>query len=157
MEFLNNNMIAFWFSLGFLLLAIEILAFGFASGVLLFGSLGALITGALMWANLVPATWLVGVACFAIASVVATLVLWIPMKKMQSGSQLGNDRSSDLIGHSFRLDSAITRANPGKTRYSGVDWRVEISDESPDDEIPSAANVEVVSVDAGKFSVKRLS
>lgn len=157
MEFLDNNITAFWFALGFLLLAIEILAFGFGSGVLLFGSVGALITGALLWAGVLPATWLAAIACFAIASVIATAVLWVPFKKMQSGAELGNDKSSDLIGHSFRLDSAITRGAPGQTRYSGIDWRVEISSDSADEEIPAAAEVQVVGVDAGKFYVKRIS
>ena len=49
MEIITENLAGFWFALGFVLMAIEILAFAFGSGVLLFGSLGALLTGALVY------------------------------------------------------------------------------------------------------------
>lgn len=155
-EFINNNLTAFWFALGFLLLTIEILAFGLGSGVLLFGSVGALATGALMWFGLLTPSWVAGIAAFAVASAIATALLWYPLKKMQQGPELGNDRSSDLIGHSFRLDTDITRVSSGKTRYSGVDWRVEISEESARESLDAGSRVGVVAVNAGIFYVEPL-
>jgi len=150
---LSSNQATFWFSLGFLLLVMDILAFGMASGVLLFSSVGALITGALLWFGIIPSTWVYSIASFAISSTVATFALWMPLKAMQSGAKLGNDRSSDLIGHQFRVDSNISRTEDGKHRYSGMDWRVRISEDSNEDSIASGSRVRVAGVDAGIFYV----
>ena len=153
-EYFNNHMASFWFFIGFLLLAIEVVAFGFATGLLLFGSIGALVTGALMWLGFIPATWWVGIAAFTLSSVAAAVVLWKPLQRMQSGAKLGEDRSSDLIGHEFRLDQMVTPTSPGKTRYSGVDWRVELSDDSAVLEpIEQGKKVRVSRVGAGVFFV----
>lgn len=154
-ELINNNLSGFWFTLGFVLLAIEILAFAFGTGVLLFGGIGALITGALMATGVVPATWLAGVACFSIASVVTALLLWWPLKKLQSGAELGQDRSSDLIGHTFYLDTDLTPRQPSQTRYSGVDWKVLLADASEEDFLGSGTKVTVTAVNAGIFQVQR--
>ena len=148
-----SNPASVWFVIGFGLLAIEIVAFGLGSGVLLFGSVGALITGALLWFGVIPNSWLVSVGCFAIASAVATAVLWVPLKKMQSGAELGNDKSSDLIGFQFRLSGDITHAAHGSHRYSGVEWRVSIGEDSPVSEISAGSRVKVSGVDAGVFYV----
>jgi len=150
---LMNNQASLWFTLGFLLLAIEILAFGFGSGVLLFGSLGALITGALLWFGVIPSEWIFSVASFALAAVASTAILWKPLQSMQSGAKLGNDRSSDLIGHKFRLSSDVTRTVESKHRYSGIEWRVKISEDSNDDTIAEGSRVRVAKVDAGIFHV----
>jgi len=83
-ESIVGNQANIWFALGFALLAIEVVAFGFGSGVLLFGSLGALITGALLWFGVIPSSWIYSIACFAIASAAATAILWVPLKKMQA-------------------------------------------------------------------------
>ena len=148
-----SNPASVWFVIGFALLAIEIVAFGLGSGVLLFGSIGALITGALLWFGVVPSSWLVSVGCFAIASAIATAILWVPLKKMQSGAELGNDQSSDLIGFQFRLGGDITHAVPGSHRYSGVEWRVKISDHTSESTIAAGSRVKVAGVDAGVFYV----
>lgn len=150
---ISENLPAFWFLLGFLLLAVEILAFGFSSGVLLFGSVGALITGALMWAGWLPANWLFGIAAFAVASAASAALLWFPLKRMQSGAELGQDRSSDLIGHTFRLDSSLSHTQQASTRYSGITWRVELSDASTRQEVAAGERVRVDSLGAGYFRV----
>lgn len=142
-----------WFIIGFALLAIEILIFGFASGVLLFGGIGALITGAILWFDVIDVNWIVSIGVFAVASAVATLLLWFPFKKMQGGTELGNDKSSDLIGYQFRVKSDVTHTVPGSHRYSGVQWRVEISDESTQDRIAAGSRVKVAGVDPGVFHV----
>ena len=153
MDIILNNLSGFWFALGFLLLAIEILAFGFGSGVLLFGSIGALITGALLYFNILNADWLISIASFGLATGAAALLLWAPFKKLQSGAKLGNDRSSDLIGHTFNLTSGLTRTDTATTRYSGVEWRVELSESALQDSIESGSRVRVTSVNAGVFFV----
>ena len=148
-----NNPANVWFVIGFALLAIEILAFGLGSGVLLFGSIGALITGALLWFGVLENNWIYSVACFAIASALVTIALWVPFKKLQSGAELGDDRSSDLIGYQFRASSDLTRMVEGKHRYSGIDWRVCISEDTDNDSISQGSRVRVAGVDAGVFYV----
>ncbi len=149
----TSNPANVWFIIGFTLLAIEIVAFGLGSGVLLFGSIGALVTGGLLWFGVIPSNWIVSVACFAIASAVATAVLWVPLKKLQSGAELGNDRSSDFIGHQFRVKSDVTHLAEGSERYSGVDWKVRISDDTDVSSITAGSRVKVAGIDPGVFYV----
>ncbi len=153
-EYFNANQDAFWFSAGFLLLAIEAFAFGFTSGVVLFAGIGGLITGGLMWGGIVPQTWFAGFATFGVSSGISAALLWRPLLKLQNDDVPEKDNSSDLVGHAFRLEQAINYTSPGKVHFSGVDWRVEIDDEKTTDrEINAGERVIVTSVDAGLFRV----
>ncbi len=153
MDALFSNQATLWLALGFLLLAIEAIAFGFASGLLLFGSLGAIVTGALIWFTLVPNNFIAAVACFAISTTLITLILWKPLKRLQSGAELGHDRSSDLIGHSFILSSDIHQNLPGNQKYSGINWRVQPAEELAEKSITAGTRVNVTAVSVGVFFV----
>ena len=153
MEIITENLAGFWFALGFVLMAIEILAFAFGSGVLLFGSLGALLTGALVYFGVLPDNWLVSIGSFALASAASALVLWAPLKRMQSGSELGENRSSDLIGHTFVLSEDLAVNKFASTRYSGIDWRVELDSQESAQTLSSGTRVRVAAVNAGVFYV----
>lgn len=153
LDFLNNNYASFWFIVGFSLLALEIVAFGLATGILLFGSIGALITGAVFWFGILPGSWLTGVAIFTVSSALSALLLWKPFKNMQSSSELGSDRSSDLIGYEFRTDQDISYGSPGQIKYSGITWRVELDDSATVEHIDKGQKVRVNRVSAGVFSV----
>lgn len=157
MENLLSNQATLWLSIGFILLAIELLVFGFASGVLLFGSLGALATGALLWFEIIPGNAVSGVASFTVTTSIITALLWIPLRKMQSGAKLGNDRSSDLIGHTFTLSSDISRTEHGSHKYSGISWRVEPDKEFKATAIDAGTEVTVTAVSVGVFFVKPLA
>ena len=156
-EYFETNQPAFWFTVGFALLAIETLAFGFATGLLLFAGIGGLVTGGLMWAELVPHTWLSGMATFGISSGLSAVLLWKPLLKLQNPGPPAKDNSSDLVGHEFRVEQEITRQAPGKTRYSGIEWRVELADDATTDIIESGQKVAVSSVDVGVMRVKPIS
>ena len=153
-EYFDANQHAFWFTLGFALLVVEALVFGFTSGVVMFTGVGALITGGLLWSGVLPATWLYGIASFGLCSSVSAALLWRPLLKFQNFDVPEKDNSSDMIGHKFRLEQDITPAQPGSTRYSGVDWRVEIDPRCDCDKIAAGTRVVVTSVDAGIFRVK---
>lgn len=153
LELINQNLAAFWILLGFSLLALEVVAFGFASGVLLFGSIGALITGVLLWAGVIDSSWLQSVAAFVISSVLVSVLLWVPLKRLQGGKTLGRDQSSDLIGREFRLDDRVLPGTPGSHRFSGITWRVEIDPHSDTRELSEGELVKVTKVDAGIFYV----
>lgn len=150
---LAANQAAVWFAIGFALLSIELIAFGLGSGVLLFGSLAALLTGALLWLDWIPHNWIYSVACFALASAAITAALWLPFKKLQSGASLGNDRSSDLIGYGFRLESDLGPNLESSHHFSGVPWRVLLSTETDASHLDAGSPVRVSAVNAGVFYV----
>lgn len=153
-EFFNTHLHAFWFTAGFILLAIELLVLGFATGFVLFLGIAALITGGLLWGEVVPLTWLSSIATFVISSVIVSALLWKPFKNLENKRKIpAKDNSSDIIGYQFRLENNITTQSPGKTRYSGIDWKVEIDFESSLESISAGTVVTVKSVDAGKFRV----
>lgn len=154
MDFYMANQPGFWLALGFVLLAIELIIFGMGTGVLLFGGLGALITGALLWFGIVPDVFIAAVACFAVSTAVVTAALWVPLKRMQGGAELGNDRSSDLIGHRFVLDADVSESEHAQQKYSGINWRVEPGQELKDKRISAGTPVKVTAVSVGVFYVQ---
>jgi len=154
-EYINTHQAEFWISLGFILLAIEI-STGLVTGILLFGSIGAIITGLLMLAGVLNETWSVGIASTAICAGIVTVLLWKPLKNLQNAEIPEKDNSSDLVGHKFVLEQDITLLRPGKTRYSGIEWKVEIYKNAGAEEIKAGQEVEVCSVEVGKFRVKPL-
>ena len=154
-EYFTENQYAGWFMLGFLLLAIEMLLFGFATGFVLFIGLAALLTGAFIWFGLIEQSWLAGVACFGISSALISALLYVPLKKLQnSGNTDEKDTSSDIVGMEFRLEQDISFTQLGTTRYSGLEWKVEIDKEAKVQTIPTGTLVTVVSVDVALFRVK---
>ena len=153
-EYFQENQHALWFTIGFILLAIEIGFLGFASGIVLFSGIGALITGLILWLGWLPETWLAGIASFGISSFASAVILWKPLLRMQNYETPAKDNSSDLIGYEFTLQQPVTTTSHGTTQYSGVEWRVEINNESEIDSIGSGERVVVTSVDAGVFRVR---
>lgn len=153
-EYVNQHLAEFWMTVGFFLLAIEVLFLGMATGVLLFIGLGALATGAFMLVGVLPETWLVGLASTGVSAGIITVILWKPLKRLQGNRAPSRDKSSDLIGYEFILDEDIETLKPGKTRYSGVEWRVEIASGVDVTSISAGQRVTVASVDVGVFRVK---
>ena len=152
-EYFNAHQYAFWVSIGFAMLVIEVLALGLSSGVLLFAGLGALVTAGLLWLGLLPETWLAGVACFGVSSAVAAALLWKPLLKLQNFEVPDKDNSSDLVGMKFVLREPVSLIAPGRTQFSGIEWKVEIQPGQGVDHIAAGEQVSVVSVDAGLFRV----
>ncbi len=153
-EYLNEHQSEFWIVSGFIILILEITLLGLATGILLFVGLGAMVTGLLMQIGILPETWLAGLSGLGISSGITAIVLWRPLKHLQGGRTPDKDRSSDLIGFEFVLTQNIDKQTPGKTRYSGVDWRVEISPETDTQFIAAGQRVMVTSVDVGVFRVR---
>lgn len=156
-EYINAHLSGFWISVGFALLAMEVLLFGFSTIIFLFAGVGAIITGLLMMSGILPETWIAGVASFGICSGVAGAALWKPMKSMQDNHTPPTRQSSDLVGFEFVLQQDITATQPGQHRYSGVDWKVELDSSAGVDSISAGQAVAVCSLDAGVFRVKPAS
>ena len=107
-----------------------------------------------MWVELVPHTWLAGMATFGISSGLSAVLLWKPLLNLQNPGPAGKDNSSDFVGLEFRAEQKITRESPGSKRYSGIEWRIELADEVPAEHIEAGQKVSVVSVDVGVMRVK---
>jgi inner membrane protein len=153
-QYIDAHQSGFWIAAGFLMLAAEVLLFGFTTIILLFAGLGAIVTGLLMMAGVLPQTWIAGTACFGISSGVASLLLWKSLRKMQDNATPQQTQSSDLIGFEFTVMQEVTAIAPGKHRYSGVDWKVELDHTAGIDKINAGQRVTVTSVDAGIFRVR---
>lgn len=156
-SYIDQHQGEFWIAFGFTVLAVEVLFFGMTTIVLMFSGLGALITGLLMLAGVLPATWLAGIAGFGINSAIITTILWKPLRRLQGKRAPVRDKSSDLIGLEFVLEQDVKALQPGKIRYSGISWRVEIDPEAGVDLIAAGQRVIVASVDVGIFRIKPLS
>lgn len=154
-EYINTHQAEFWIILGFSMLVLEV-SIGLVTGLLLFGGIGAIITGLLMMSGLLNETWQVGVASTAISSVIVTLILWKQLKKLQNDDVPAKDNSSDLVGYEFVLQQDINLLKPGTVNYSGIEWKVEIYKDAGVEEITAATRVVVCSVEVGKFKVKPL-
>ena len=152
-DYIASHQAEFWISVGFLLLSIELII-GFALGIFLFTGLGALTSGLLMTAGLLPETWIAGVACTGISSGVIATILWKPLKKLQGTGAPQKDNSSDLIGYEFTLENDVSLIVPGSVQYSGIRWKVEIDNQAKVDNIQAGQRVVVTSVEVAKFMVR---
>jgi len=155
MEFITENQATWWFVLGCILLAIEIIVLGFSTAVLFFIGLGAIVTSGLMWFGILPATWAAGLTAFAVCSALVAAILWKPLKKLQTDRYRGPDLSSDFIGHEFQLDGDLSETVTSKTRYSGIEWRVELDDQAGEQSLVAGDNVVVTGISAGVFRVRQ--
>ena len=156
LEYINNNLSGFWIALGFALLAAEVLLFGFSTIIFLFAGLGALASGLLMSAGLIPETWIAGTASFGIATGICSALLWKPLMAMQNKSIPKQKPSSDIVGLEFVLMQDIDVSSPGSHRYSGIDWKVEVDSSSETSELAKGDRVRVVSVEVGLLSVSKV-
>lgn len=152
-EYINSHLPGFWIALGFTLLAMEVLLFGFTTIILLFSGMAAITTGLLMMLGLLPETWLAGMACFGVSTGIYSLLLWKVLQKLQISGKPSRKPTSDLIGYEFVLQEDVTATNPGQHRYSGILWKVE-NDHKTSDTLPAGQRVKVTSVDVGVMRVQ---
>lgn len=156
-DYINNNLSGFWIAVGFVMLAAEVLLFGFTTIIFLFGGLGAVVTGLLLMAGILPESWIASIACFGISTGLISTLLWKPLKHMQNRSAVDQKPQSDFVGLEFKLSEDSSTAQPGHYRYSGIDWKVEIDRGSDISTLQKGSRVRVVSVDVGVFRVKPVS
>ncbi|MBN4053806.1 NfeD family protein [Haliea sp. AH-315-K21] len=147
MIWLNDSLSGILIFLGIALLAVEMLVFAFSSFILFFIGLACLITGLLMFLGLLAPTLTVAFATVAILTGLLAVLLWKPLKNMQSHVD-HTPASGDLVGHSFILSGDV---EPGQTinyRYSGIEWRVK-----SDQALSVGTEVEVTVANVGEFTV----
>ena len=145
--FLHLPLSQWLFILGIGLLVIEIAFLGFATFVLFFVGLAMLVTGALMALGVLPEGINIAVIAVSLLSIAAAIVLWKPLKNIQSPTEEGNIEVG-FVGHRFQLDADIAPDQPGSYAYSGIVWVV-VSDRA----IAKATSVKVVQADVGQLTV----
>lgn len=155
-EYIHSHQAGFWIALGFILLAFEVLVFGFTTIVLFFAGLGAVTTGLLMQFGVLPTTWTVGIAGFGISTGIYSILFWKPFHRIQANSTPQQTQTSDLIGLEFVLQQDISLTQAGTTKYSGIQWQVEIDKHAAVESLRQGQRVVVTSLDAGVFRVKPL-
>ena len=145
--FLHLPLSQWLFILGIGLLVIEIAFLGFATFVLFFVGLAMLVTGALMALGVLPEGINIAVIAVSLLSIAAAIVLWKPLKNIQSPTEEENIEVG-FVGHRFQLDANIAPDQPGSYAYSGIVWVV-VSDRA----IAKATSVKVVQADVGQLTV----
>jgi len=148
MEWATNNLAESLLIVGLALLAIEIAVLGFSTFVLFFVGLAAALSGILIYVGLIPETLLSAALSVAILTAVAAIVLWKPLKKLQSKVDKTKAKG-DLVGHSFVLTEAVSPSLNPKYRYSGIDWKL-VSTET----LAIGTKVEVTEAAVGVFYIK---
>lgn len=145
---LTDNLAQSLIAIGLLLLAIEILVLGFATFVLFFVGLAALISGALIYIGVVPDTVSGALLSVGVSTVLFAVVLWKPLKNLQAKVET-KKVTSDLVGHRFTLKSDISPDQQPNYHYSGINWRL-----TSEQVLAAGTEVEVVDVTVGQFKVR---
>ena len=148
MNWISNNLSESLIMAGLALLVIEVVILGFSTFVLFFVGLAALIAGGLMVVGVVPNSMLSALSSVGVLTAILAVLLWRPLKYMQANVET-KKVTSDLVGHSFILNEAVSMTKNPAYRYSGIDWNL-----SSEEELLAGTLVEVTTVAVGKFIVQ---
>ena len=148
MNWITNNLSEVLIMAGLALLVIEVVVLGFSTFVLFFVGLAAALAGGLMTVGVVPNSMLSALSSVGVLTALLALLLWRPLKSMQ-GNVESKKVSSDLVGHSFILNEAVSMTKNPAYRHSGIDWNL-----SSEKELSAGTLVEVTGVSVGKFIVQ---
>ncbi len=155
LEFFSNNIAEFFIGAGILLMAIEAGIMGFATLFLFFIGVGALVTGIAMNLEWVATEWKDGIATMAIVSAALGLLLWRPMKTLQSEGDDPKTPRSDFVGLEFELTSELSSRQVSSLKYSGILWTVKAGVPIPET-LETGTKVKVTSVEVGTLYVAPL-
>ena len=148
MNWVNDNLSESLIIAGLTLLVIEVVVLGFSSFVLFFVGLAALVAGGLMALAVVPDSMLSALSSVGVLTALLAMLLWRPLKSMQ-GKVESKRVTSDLVGHSFILNEAVSMTKNPAYRYSGIEWNL-----SSEQELSAGTLVEVTGVAVGKFIIQ---
>ena len=148
MNWISNNLCEFLIMAGLVLLVIEVVVLGFSTFVLFFVGLAALLAGGLMAIGAIPDSTLSAFYSVGVLTALLAMLLWRPLKSMQGKVEV-KKVTSDLVGHSFILNDAVSMTKNPVYRYSGIDWNL-----SSKQELSAGTLVEVIGVAVGKFIVQ---
>jgi membrane protein implicated in regulation of membrane protease activity len=101
-----------------------------------------------MAVGVVPHSMLSALSSLGVLTALLALLLWRPLKSMQ-GKVESKKVTSDLVGHSFILNEAVSMTKNPTYRYSGIEWSL-----SSEQELSAGTLVEVTGVAVGAFIVR---
>ncbi|SMY33992.1 hypothetical protein PMAL9190_01441 [Photobacterium malacitanum] len=110
-------------TLGLLALIIEVLILGCSTLVLLFFGVAMLLTSGLIYIGLIDANWLSTISTLAIITLLLTIALWKPLKKLQNKSTQ-TEINSDFATIQFELEEDLLPSTVYNFNYSGIQWNV---------------------------------
>jgi len=148
MNWVSNNLPESLIMAGLALLVIEVMVLGFSTFVFFFVGLAAVVAGGLMTVGVVPDSMLSALFSVGVLTALSAMLLWRPLKSMQSNVE-SKKITSDLVGHSFILNDAVSMTKNPVYRYSGIDWNL-----SSEQELSAGTPVEVTGVSVGQFIVQ---
>jgi membrane protein implicated in regulation of membrane protease activity len=148
MNWVSNNLPESLIMAGLALLVIEVVVLGFSTFVLFFVGLAAVVAGGLMTIGVIPDSMLSALFSVGVLTALSAMLLWRPLKSMQ-GNVESKKVTSDLVGHSFILNDAVSMTKNPVYRYSGIDWNL-----SSEQELSAGTLVKVTGVAVGKFIVQ---
>lgn len=123
MEFVTQNAVVLWFVAGGVLLVLEATAPGIG---MLFGGLGAITAGLVLWAGLVDApNLLVQFAVFCGTTILWTALLWRELKKYYAPK---GKAYNNMIGTQATLLAGLEPGQMGRARWSGTDMHARLAD-----------------------------
>ena len=148
MNWINDNLFESLIIAGLALLVLEVVVLGFSTFVLFFVGLAALVAGGFMAFGVVPNSMLSALSSVGVLTALLAMLLWRPLKSMQ-GKVESKKVTSDLVGHSFILNAAVSMTKNPAYRYSGIEWNL-----SSEQELSAGTLVEVTGVAVGKFIIQ---
>ena len=150
MDIIANNLAQSLFIVGLILLVIEVTVLGFSTFVFFFVGLAAMATGALVYVGVLPNSVLSASFSTGVMTILAALVLWKPLKRMQSKVSTKKTKS-EFTDHQFFLKESVSPTQSPKYHYSGVEWSL-VSEEP----IEAGTKVEVTEAEVGKLHIKAM-
>ncbi|MPW31210.1 NfeD family protein [Agarivorans sp. B2Z047] len=147
-ELFANHIPQLMIASGIILLAIEVVIIGFATFILFFIGLSLVITGSLVWLNVLPETWNSILLANAVMSSLLAGVLWKPMRKLQNTAD-NKQVSSDFDGHRFFCEQDIDKRGLSSYKHSGISWTLK-----SEQTIAAGSEVEVIRAEVGTFWVE---
>ncbi|MDA9194999.1 NfeD family protein, partial [Burkholderiales bacterium] len=98
--------------------------------------------------GILPESMLSALSSVGVLTALLAILLWRPLKSMQ-GNVERKKVTSDLVGHSFILEEAVSMTKNPAYSYSGIQWKL-----SSEQELSAGTLVEVTGVAVGKFIVQ---
>lgn len=109
--------------LGLLALIIEVLILGFSTFVLLFFGIAMLLTSGLIYIGIIDDNWLSTISTLAIITLLLTLILWKPFKKLQN-KPAKTEVDTDFAVIKFKLEKDLLPTENYTFNYSGIQWLI---------------------------------
>ncbi|MEC6813645.1 NfeD family protein [Photobacterium toruni] len=109
--------------LGLLALIIEVLILGCSTLVLLFFGIAMLLTSGLIYIGIIEANWISTLSTLAIITLLLTIALWKPLKKLQN-KPTKTDVNTDFAVITFKLEKDLLPSERYTFNYSGIQWLI---------------------------------